>query len=124
MPRYLVAYYSWTGNTAKIANLIAETLSADIERIRDREPRTGPFAFAGAAVSSVFQESTPIAALTKDPADYDLVILGSPVWGRNMATPVRTYIHQARTKIKKLGLFCTLGGAGGKAALGRMAAHC
>jgi flavodoxin len=124
MPKYLVAYYSWTGNTAKVAKLIAETLSADIEEINDVEPRSGPFAFAAAVVASLLKRSPPILQRTKSVADYDVVILGCPVWASNMATPMRTYITRENPRIKQVGLFCTLGGSGGKAALARMAALC
>jgi flavodoxin len=124
MTKYLVAYYSWTGNTAKVAKVLAEKLSADIEQIQDVKLRGGPFAFASSAFASVFHMSAPIMAATKDVANYDIVILGSPVWGANMATPVRTYIMREKPRIKQVGLFCTLGGSGGKAVLARMAALC
>jgi flavodoxin len=122
--KYLVAYYSWTGHTAKVANLIAELLSADIEQIHDVKPRIGPFVFAAAAFSSVLHRSAPISRPTKSVAEYDVVILGCPVWASNMATPMRSYITQERSGIKQIGLFCTLGGSGGKAALAQMAALC
>lgn len=124
MPKYLVAYYSWTGNTAKVAKLLAETLSADIEEIREVKPRSGPFALAATAIASVLKMSPPILKPTKSVADYDVVILGCPVWASNMATPMRTYIMRENPKIKQVAFFCTLGGSGGKAALGRMAALC
>lgn len=124
MTSYLVAYYSWTGNTAKVANLIAEELSADIEHIQDIKPRRGVFVFAATAFASVLQKSSPIVASIRDVADYDILILGSPTWGANMATPMRTYIMREKARIKQVGLFCTLGGSGGKAVLTRMAALC
>jgi len=124
MPKYLVVYYSWTGNTAKVGNLIAETLSADIERINEVKPRGGPFAFPSAVVASLLKKSPEIVQPTKSVADYDVVILGCPVWASNMATPMRAYIMQENPKIKQVAFFCTLGGSGGKAAMTRMEALC
>jgi flavodoxin len=124
MPKYLVVYYSWTGNTAKVAKLIAATLGADIEEIRDAKPRRGFFAFTAALVASVLKKSSPIQQPTKNVADYDVVILGCPVWGANMAAPMRTYVMRESPRLKQIALFCTLGGSGGKAALARMAALC
>jgi flavodoxin len=124
MPRYLVVYYSWTGNTAKVANVIAEVLSADIEQIHDVKPRSGQFAFVATAFASLLHRSAPIVQPLKGVADYDVVILGCPVWASNMATPMRTYITQEKPGIKKIALFCTLGGSGGKGALAQMAALC
>jgi flavodoxin len=124
MPRFLVAYYSWTGNTAKVARLITETLSADVEEIHEATPRGGLLAFPAAVVASVLKKSSPIMPATKNVADYDVVILGCPVWASNMATPMRTYIERENRAMKQVALFCTLGGSGGKAALARMAALC
>jgi flavodoxin len=124
MPRYLVAYYSWTGNTEKIANLVAEKLSADIERVSEIEPRDGLFSFPAAVVASLLKRSPPISQSTKNVANYDVVILGSPVWASNMATPMRTFIMRENPRIKQFGLFCTLGGSGGKVAIARMATLC
>jgi flavodoxin len=124
MPKCLVVYYSWTGNTAKVAKLIAATLSADIEEIREVKPRGGAFAFVASLAASVFKTAPPILPATKNVADYDVVILGCPVWGSNMATPMRTYLMRESPRIKQIGLFCTLGGSGGKATLARMAALC
>lgn len=124
MPRYLVVYHSWTGNTAKVAKLIAATLSADIEEIREVTPRGGAFAFVASVIASIFKMSPPILPATKNVADYDVVILGCPVWGSNMATPMRSYLTRESPRIKQIALFCTLGGSGGKATLARMAALC
>jgi len=124
MPRFLVAYYSWTGNTAKVARLIAETLSADVEEIHEATPRGGLLAFPAAVVASVLKKSSPIMPATKNVADYDVVLLGCPVWASNMATPMRTYIMRENPGIRHMAFFCTLGGSGGKAALARMAALC
>lgn len=122
MPKQLVAYYSWTGNTAKVAKLLAETLSADIEEILEVKPRSGLLSFMATVVDSVPKRSPPILQATINVADYDVVILGCPIWASNMATPMRTYIMQENPRIKHVALFCTLGGSGGKLALARMAA--
>jgi flavodoxin len=124
MPKYLVAAYSWTGNTAKVANAIADALSADIEEIREIEPRRGFFAFPLALVASMLKTSPPILPSTKNVSDYDVVILGCPVWASHIATPMRTYLLRESPKIKQIALFCTLGGSGGKAALAGMATIC
>lgn len=124
MPNYLVAYYSWTGNTAKVGNLIAQCLSADIEKIQEVDHRRGFLAFPAAVVASLQKRSAPIQPRTKHVADYDVVILGSPVWASNMATPMRTFILQENPNIKQVAFFCTLGGSGGKAALESMAQLC
>jgi flavodoxin len=124
MTRYLLAYYSWSGNTAKVAKAIAETLSADLDEIRDMKPRRGFFAFFGSAFEASRQKPAAIAPSTKDPAAYDVVILGTPVWAGNMASPLRAYIMREKPKIKEIALFCTLHGSGGEKTLASMAQLC
>jgi len=122
MTRLLVVYYSWTGSTAKVAEAIAGELSADVEEIREVRRRAGPFAFIRAALQSMRETPAAIMPSVRDVADYDVVILGCPVWAQNMASPMRSYILREGSKFRQVAFFCTLGGAGGDAALAKMAA--
>jgi flavodoxin len=124
MPRYLVAYYSWTGTTEKVANLIAKLLSADVERIMEVNPRRGRLAFPAAVFASLLKTSPPIEPANTVVSEYDVVLLGCPVWASSMATPMRTFIMRENPNIKQVGLFCTLGGSGGNATLAQLAASC
>ncbi|MFL0245597.1 flavodoxin family protein [Candidatus Clostridium stratigraminis] len=42
-----------------------------------------------------------------NPSDYDLVIIGSPIWASRVSTPVRTYIEENKATFKRIALFCT-----------------
>jgi flavodoxin len=124
MTKCLVAYYSWNGNTAKVARALAEFLSADVEEIRDAKRRSGFFAFLRSASEASREKPAPILPLSRNAGDYDILILGSPVWAQKMASPVRSYILRERQRVKNLALFCTLGGAGGETVLASMEAAC
>lgn len=121
MTRTLVAYYSWSGNTAKVAKAIAEALGADLEEIRETRSRRGVFGYIGAAMEAAREHPAPIQPAIRNPGGYDLVVLGCPVWAQKMASPMRAYLLRERAHFKRIGLFCTLGGAGGEAALAGMA---
>lgn len=99
-------------------------LSADVERIKEVAPRGGPFAFPAAVAASLLKRASPIQPSTRNVADYDVVILGCPVWASNMATPMRSYILRENSGIRQVGLVCTLGGSGGRATVAGMAALC
>lgn len=122
MTKTLVAYYSWSGNTEKVARAIAAALSADVEEIREIKPRTGLFAYVRAAIEASRRKAAPIAAAETDAGKYDVVILGSPVWAGEMAPALRAYIEREKHKFKNVALFCTLGGANGERALAGMRA--
>ena len=86
MSRSLVVFYSWTGNTGKVARALAETLSAELEEIREVKPRGGLFAFLRSGMEASRKRPAPIVRCSRNLADYDLVILGSPVWAASMAS--------------------------------------
>jgi len=104
--RTLVVYYSRTGNTRKVA----ATLQADVEELQDGKSRKGPIAFVLAGREAM--KRTPVARqpLTHDPAAYDVVVVGSPVWASTVCSPVRTFLAQNRASLKKVAWFCTSGG--------------
>jgi flavodoxin len=108
----LVICYSRTGNTRKVAAAIAAALGADLEEIREPKDRSGALGFLGAGRDATFKRSTPIEALARDPAGYDLVVVGTPVWAFTMASPVRTFLLENAGKLKSVAFFCTAGGNG------------
>jgi flavodoxin len=105
----LVVYYSRTGTTKKVAEKIAKELSADIEEIVDLKRRNGPIGFLSGGKDAATKKLTEIKTLEKDPEEYDLVVIGSPVWAGTMAPAIRTYISVK--KLKKTAFFATRGGA-------------
>ena len=52
----------------------------------------------------------PIGSLNHDPADYDRVVLGTPVWAGTMATAVRTFLADHGARLPEVAFFCTLAG--------------
>ena len=112
MTRILVAYYSRSGNTRKIAGQIAATLNADIEEIIDTDRRQGIRGYLRSGRQAFFRRLTSLRPGIRRPSDYDLVVIGSPIWNISLSSPVRTYIRQHRREIKDAAFFCTCGGMG------------
>jgi flavodoxin len=108
----LVIYYSRTGITKKIGQAIASKIQADTEEIIDLKDRKGAWEYLKAGRDAMKRVPADIADTKNDPAGYDLVVIGTPVWAGNMACAIRTYIGRNKDRIKKLALFCTMGGAG------------
>lgn len=124
MAKVLVVYYSRTGATAKVAKAIAAELAADVEEIREAKPRAGVFGFIRSAIEASRRKTPVILQAVRDPADYDVVILGFPVWANEMASPMRSYLTREKSKLGQVAVFCTLGGSGGDAAIQSVAALC
>ena len=53
-----------------------------------------------------------IKRLRYHPGEYDLVIMGSPVWFGNPAPALVTYLLQNRKNFPQLAFFCTFAGKG------------
>lgn len=112
--RVLVLYYSQTTNTEQVANEIASRLNADIEAIIAVPPYDGDFQ---ATIERCMQEREqgilpevqPIAA---NPADYDVIFLGYPVWFGTYAPPVAAWLNSVDLRGKTIVPFCTFGSGG------------
>ena len=94
-----MVYYSRTGNTEKIGNEIAKILKADTEQIIDKKDRSGSIGWVVAGKDGMGKKLTKIETVKKDPAKYDLVIVGTPVLV-NMTPAVRTYLRKFKGKFK------------------------
>lgn len=103
----LVVYYSRTGNTRFVANKIADHFGSDIEEIRDKRNRSGKFGFLRSGFEAIIGGKTEIEQCNLSPVDYDLVILGSPVWARNLPPAIRTFLKKYDLSNKKIALFNT-----------------
>lgn len=103
----LIVYYSRTQVTKKIAELIQKELKCDIEEITDDGKYNGKLGYIKGGMNASMGRTSDINPVSKNPSDYDLVIIGTPVWASNMATPIYTYLLENKNEIKKIASFCT-----------------
>jgi len=108
----LVVYYSRTNTTKKVAEDIQNSLHSDIEEIKEEKDYSGAIGFAKGALDSVRKKESEIKPMKHNPEDYDVVIIGTPVWASTMASPVYTYLNQNKKKFKNVSFFCTTGSSG------------
>lgn len=107
MNKVLTIFYSKTGTTKKIALELKEKLQCDVEEIKELKERKGVIGFIKSAYDALTKKLTEIAPIEKDPANYDIIILSTPVWAGKMVPAVRTYINQNRNKFKNVCFLCT-----------------
>ncbi|MFO8007886.1 MAG: flavodoxin [Candidatus Brocadiia bacterium] len=120
-PKCLIAYYSRTGTTEKVARELAEGLEADVEQIVDTKDREGLVGWFGAAKDAALRRATDIEPPQKNPAGYDLVLVGTPVWAFTVSCPVRSYLEQQRDRLPRVAFFLTTGGSGMESTFEKMA---
>jgi len=107
----LVVYFSQTGNTKRVAEIIAKEEKADVEEIKEVKKRYTGFGWmitAGAAAAR--KKKSEIREVEYDPNDYDLIYIGTPVWAGKMVPALRTYLNENKMNEKKIALFSTSGG--------------
>lgn len=108
----LLVYYSRSGITRKVAQALAEALGADVEELIDTKNRKGPLGFVVAGKDAVFKRLVPIEPPKANPADYDLVVIGTPVWANTMASAVRMYLTEKGKAIPRAAVFSTTNTSG------------
>jgi len=117
----LVVIYSRTGRTRRVGQEIAAALGAELEVIADRRSRRGLFGFLRSGCEALQAKTPAITPPQHDPRDYDLVVIGTPIWGGRMASPIRTYLMRFRGAFRRAAFFCTSQGGGHRDALAEMA---
>jgi uncharacterized protein YxeA len=116
----LVAYYSATGNTKAVAEMIAEALGADTFEITPAEPYTSEDLNWTDDSSRVSQEysdpSLRTVELTADTVEnwesYDTVFIGYPIWWGIAAWPVDGFVSANDFTGKTVIPFCTSSSSG------------
>lgn len=103
----LIVYYSRTGKTRSIAEKLAAHLGADLAEIADLKSRKGPLGFIGGGHDAFKKLTTEISPISYLPENYDLIIVGTPVWADNMSPAVRTFLTKHPLHGKQAAFFCT-----------------
>ena len=110
----LVLYYSASGSTKAVAEVLQKQLGADTEAIECVEPYSSDF-------QSIVQrnqreresgETPALKPLKTKLADYDVIFLGYPIWGGVYASPIASLLKGQDFAGKTVVPFCTFGSGG------------
>lgn len=118
MKKTLVLYYSWScGNTERVAARLAEATGADLERIRTVKPYPKSYNQTVEQGRREVEEGfePELEPLEHDPADYDLIAVGSPTWWYTMAPAVASMFSAQDLSGKLVVPFVTNAGWAGSA---------
>ena len=118
MSKKLVAYFSASGITAKVAEDLADAIGADIFEIRPEVPYTKADLNwmdkkSRSSVEMNDRSSRPeLADKDADIASYDRIFLGFPIWWYVAPTIINTFLESYDFTGKTIILFATSGGSG------------
>lgn len=104
--RVLVVYYSFTGNTAKVAQALATHLNADVYQIKtveqyEENPRPQ------VKIQREQNQWPAIEGSLPDSGTYDTLVIGMPIWGGDAPPPVVSFLQQTDLSRLRIMYFCT-----------------
>ena len=116
--KVLVAYFSATGTTKKVAENLAQALHADIYEIKPAVPYTAADLnwrdkTSRSSVEMTNEASRPeMAENDISVKEYDVIYLGFPIWWGTAPRIVKTFLEKHDFSNKKIVLFATSGSSG------------
>ena len=118
--KVLVIFYSRTGNTRRVAQEIMTLLHCDGEELRDQIKRTGFVGYMRSGRQAMRKEPVHLDALVKNIQDYDVVIVGTPIWAFTMSAPIRSFLEQQKKDLPEVAFFTTSGSSPGDKTFSQM----
>ena len=118
MSKKLVAYFSASGVTAKVADMLADAVGADIHEIRPKVRYTKADLNwmnkkSRSSIEMADKTIRPeIAESNVKIENYDVIFLGFPIWWYVAPTIINTFLEKYDFSGKKIILFATSGGSG------------
>ena len=118
MSRKLVAYFSASGITAKVAEKLSEAIGADLHAIEPEVPYTEADLnwkdkHSRSTIEMQDPTSRPKIAYKRDNMDdYDTIFVGFPIWWYVAPTIINTFLESYDFAGKTIIPFATSGGSG------------
>lgn len=112
--KVLIAYYSRSGNTLKVANLIHEAVGGILHEIVPENPYPDYYnAVVKQAKREIERDFHPPLKLRLDQvASDETLFIGTPNWWSTIAPPVAAFLSMVDVSRKTILPFCTHGGGG------------
>lgn len=116
MNKKLIVYFSYTGNTKKIANLIKDKLNCDILELIPKVPYSNDYQAVVDEEQSKEGENhlRDYIDININLDEYDTIIIGTPVWWYRECPVIRTFLTQNDLSNKKVIPYATNAGWLGK----------
>jgi len=119
----LVVYYSLTGKTKLVSQVIAEALNATLLEIKETKPRKlGLFVYLTGGFAAITNRGSKINPIDVDLKQHERIFIGSPMWGPRPAPAINSFIYQTNFEGRSIIPFFTMGGDNSEKALANITA--
>ena len=110
----LIAYFSWSGNTEKMAQMIQSETNGDLFKIEPATPYTDDYdTLLDVAQQEQSDNARPeLASQVENWDSYEVVFVGYPDWWSDAPMLIYSFLEAYDWEGKTLVPFCTSGGSG------------
>lgn len=110
--KILVAYFSWSGHTRKVAEQIHKEVGGDIFEIKTVKEYPKDHENTSKIAKKEQDENLrpQLSGQLPDMSKYDIIILGYPIWWYTAPMAINTFLESSDVKGKTILPFCTTGG--------------
>ena len=114
MSNVLCIYYSRSGKTKKAMEEIAQALDAELVELHDDVERGGLVGWLRCGMDSMRKTTQPLSPFETEKRlqDYDLVVLGTPVWAGRCSSVLRIFLTAHGRKLERVAYVVTRGSDG------------
>lgn len=111
----IIVYYSLDGNVKLLSETISSEIGADLLPLKlKKEIKSDSFMkYFWGGKQVVMKEIPELEPVDFNPENYDLIILGTPVWAANYTPALRSFLEKFDLSGKKIALFCSHEGGSG-----------
>ncbi len=118
MTRVLIAYYSRTGTAKRVADQLQQMTQWPLLELQDVQARAGFFGDLRCMSESLLFRTPAYEASGPDTSEFDHLVVISPIWMGQLASPVRSFLYDVfgprkTPAIKRVSLVCVMGLQGG-----------
>lgn len=106
-----ILYYSYSGFTRKLAETMAAAVDADLIELKLKEELLKKnqvlISIIKGGAQAILKAKPELLNTDFALENYDLVIIGTPVWAWTFSPPLRTFFESYKLAKQKIALFAT-----------------
>ncbi|MDO9113489.1 MAG: flavodoxin [Polaromonas sp.] len=112
MDKILVVFYSYTGTSRRLVQLLCSQLDWPSGEIVEERARSGASGTLRCVADSLLRRQPRIRYQGPDPGGFGTVVLVSPIWAYRLASPMRSFVAERRDDLQQIAVVSVMGGSG------------
>ncbi|AYQ29487.1 MULTISPECIES: flavodoxin [unclassified Polaromonas] len=108
----LIVCYSNTGTSRRVAELLASQFQWPCGEISEDRSRTGTIGMLRCVADSLLRRHPAIRYTGPDPRSFHTVVLIAPIWLYRLAGPMRSFVRDHSSILKRVAVISVMGGQG------------